>query len=932
MEIEAPPKTTLDKITKGMSVAGELTREGILDFVEGKFRKKDYQDIIEGKSLTGREFLQRFYNNKNYDPSFITSLTTEIGTDPITYLGGPLFKGATKGLEILGAGAKVAKYAPRAAAGASIMALGGGDKKDIATGAAIGLLAGKGLNIIGNKIGKAGSNLIDKYYKKTRKNLFELADTLAEKYGLKKLSTSEAVDFLRKAGTNLKLNTYYQKALLGKQTILKDMLSNTKLAEDEVRKLYTSKIAQGASETIAMREKELNKLIAPIYKSEVEEAIKKSGKQLLKKDKQKIFNSIKKRIQKEHLSRLTTRANSIVGNKILKEVDAIKDPALSKAIREYIEHNRSLIKEYNKVHGTSQIPIDFHTADILKDSTDDFTKKLQDVTEGFVKRSKQNFETQGLTAEQIDELSSQRYANAFLTKQEKLAEKILQIPEEQTANIIGKPALSKAARRIEGMLGVYDSFTNKFMKPMHLLFTHTWLMNNYTDNVLKAWIQNGELSALKTAGHSMPFNNLMGKKGSKLYKEMLEIFNPKRGHMKVKFDNEILGLANDTGVVSNTFYQDINNTAKESLPLLIAKHGRKKADKIMGELTARGWHEKGLDAFTNILRDKIGTHGAAVEGVARVKSFEHILEALLSKNKGLKNIVKKTGYRNAYKDINEFRTIVNKAKKITDDTFFNYDNVNLFEQKVMKRIAPYYTFFSRNLNYHLNNIFENTSGISKALKIRRNLGDTPTDKQRKEMPEWLLKYDPKILSEDEKGNLRTIYFPNFSPQEAFDILSFSKESLNKIHPVIKSAIQWFANKDIFLDNTLTVEGYRKNRKPVFNNALIPALLGANVKQNPNKTLYTDDSRTAENLMLKSNLLPTPLLDTIASAAYDLTTGRKSVEEVLTRQTPLKIKTISQGSRKYKRMEKLYDKRNKMIDKKEARREEIKRKRWEEKHK
>lgn len=260
------------------------------------------------------------------------------------------------------------------------------------------------------------------------------------------------------------------------------------------------------------------------------------------------------------------------------------------------------------------------------------------------------------------------------------------------------------------------------------------------------------------------------------------------------------------------------------------------------------------------------------------------------------------GKARAFNEVPEYADILNKAKKITDDTFFDYSNVNLFEQKVMKRVMPYYTFFSRNLNWHLNNIFDNTAGMSKLLKIHQNLGDRPTDDQRKDLPEWLLKYNPRVMGEDELGNLKLIYAPSISVNDALNMISDPNgDALNKIHPLLKMSYEQIANEDLFLGKSLSTEGYWGGKKPVFSGALVPKMLGANVEVNPKTgSLYTKDSGTARLLNIKSNALPIPILDTLAGLHHDISTGRKTPLEAISGKLPIKLRTVSKKSREFNR--------------------------------
>ncbi|MEA2035953.1 MAG: hypothetical protein U9O94_00485 [Nanoarchaeota archaeon] len=897
---DVPKRGMFERLVKAFTVIGSFAKEAILDVKDLDFDYQDYVDIAIGKKeVTGRDFLKRYHSDdKEYDPSFIASLGTDIVTDPLTYIGFPLLGKATKVAKTLGATDRVAKYAGRAAAGGTLGLLGSDYTDDagdvltnVAAGAVLGPLAGEGLAITGKAIGKAGSKVVDTYAKATRSDAFDIVDDLATKYGGPK-TTSEADELLKAKGTTLKQSKFFKEALVGKQKILKELLETTKLPEAEVRKLYTGKIAEAGGETVAMREGELQKLIK-------EQMDKVDTSLMTKPEVAALEKDITNDVFAQNISRLTREANTFVGDKVLKEIDSIGDEALSKAVRGYRDHNRKLVETYNKHHGTNQVPIDFHTADTIRDSKLPFEQQLdRELMEGFVKREKSTFDIEGLTAEDIDYISAQRYSAAFLDKQEKLARKILQIPNEIKAKIKGMPATSKALNTFEEGLRRYDAFTNGYLKPLHLLFTHSWLMNNYSDNVMKTWIEHGEMAALRTAGHSAPFNNLLKNKGSKQYKEMLDMFNPKTGHMKVQFDDELLDVATSLGVVDNNFYSGMMDTANDTLASIIAKKGRTKGQEYIEKLAEKNFLHKGADKFIDFLKAKIGTHGAAIEGAARLKAFEHQMGLLM--NPKLKTLLKKDGWVKSMKNP-EFAEVADKAKIFVNDVFFDYGNINVFEQKVMKRIAPYYTFFSRNLNYHMNALFDHTANMSKIFKIGQNIGDKPTEEERAGMPEWLLKYNPRVVDRDSLKGLKVNYIPNMSMIDAFEIISSPTESgRQKLNPILKMGYEQITNSDLFLKKTLGPEGYWRGRKPVFAGGLVPKMLGANIEENKSGSLYTEDSGTARILNVKSNVAPTPLLDTLVGIGHEVATGKRSVEEAIGHRGPLKNRWLSPKSMEWHR--------------------------------
>ena len=112
--------------------------------------------------------------------------------------------------------------------------------------------------------------------------------------------------------------------------------------------------------------------------------------------------------------------------------------------------------------------------------------------------------------------------------------------------------------------------------------------------------------------------------------------------------------------------------------------------------------------------------------------------------------------------------VYDEATRITNSTFFDYGNISAFEDKVMKRLFPYWTYFSRNLAQWPDLIAKNPSRFVNLNKTILNLGRKPTDRERRGIPEYLLKTGTRVGSDGKLINI-----PNISLHDA---ISFGTEN------------------------------------------------------------------------------------------------------------------------------------------------------------
>jgi len=871
----------LERLGSAFSKTGAMGREAIMQTIDGDLNLDEFSKIMKGeKELTAHDTLQKL-TGKTIDgvPGYAVDLAFDIATDPLTYLAAPLYT-MVKGSKILSKLPEAASSAiARGATGATIGALSTMPEDDaldvignIAVGAGIGAAVSPLITKAGSIISKAGDGLVDKYYKTTRPEAYAAIKKPLADAGVEIPTVGEATELTRKF-TN-EMRPLHSEFLGGRQNILDELTAKS----PEMLGVLDKVITKGAESTIEHRN-----FLNMINKANIKKGawVSDSNEELLRY--------------------ITKQSNSKAWKGVTDDLARIGNPNLTKAVKDYASHNRKMIGKWNKqLKNPSQMiePLDFHIADVA--TPDDFKSPLEFLASplrtGFQKRGKVSISDAGLSLADRSAIEAQRYANAFAGKHVRAAQRVLKIPDIE--------AVTDNAKLLELGLKKYDRFTG-FLKTMHLTFTYKWLANNYVDNSMKAYLKHGFKDTVGMLGKTAPARHLISKDSDSVYNEMLKAFNPRTGPRKVRFNTEELQVASDTGVVGSSFFDDIKDMARENMALLIAKKGRKEADKIAMQLEARTGIGKAIDGFQDHMWSTVGNWGAASEGTARVLSFRQFYKQGLQNNKAAKKVVDKVGLLEASRISPEVKGILTKSKDMVNDTFFDYKDVSAFEQKVLKRIFPYWSFFSRNMKFWSNEIFTNTEKVAKMYKIVNNMGRTPTVEEREGIPEWLLKFNPRVSGKDSAGNLMASYMPSMSMNDAIALVRDpSEETLGLVNPILKSIYEQFTNTDLFLGTSLEASGIRGGKKPVFSQALLlDAVPGIDIKSRPSGSLYVDSDVASRVVNLKSNLLPTPAIDLLLGSSYDLLSGRKSPGEVGSKLTPFHQRKVSAKQQQYARKRK-----------------------------
>ena len=875
-------ESLVQEIIKGIQKPAGITRSTISNILGVKGAPSP-KNILTGEDTYGAdEFIRSIEGKTGLDLhagsrgkegtidnviNFLAELGVDIGTDPTMLISAP------------------ASLAGKAALGAGFGALtaDASDPLDLAKhtiGGALAMpLGAKGVQLAGKALGGVGDKLADTYYHATRP---ELARS-AKKAGI--TSISEADKIAREALDTLKAD---KNELLGlKEGFISDV------GED-----YATKAMEFADPYFADFTKRRNILEEQLLKKKNAD---KLAEFTVAKKKFKPSDAITS-IDQHELNGLTGMLNTSIGKEVTDKLATIGDPKLTDAVLKFKNLNKKQIDLYNAhwagKNGAKHInilPIDFHTFEVT--GKDDIRKLISegryDLTqEGLYKRTKEGaIQTHGLSGSERLDLQSQSFINNYLDRDARIAKRYVDAVLSTDA--------TDAMKGFETALEKYDGMLS-FIKQQHLTFSHSWVVNNFTENLLRSYMDGGAGAAWGTLMYQG--DALLGKSQSKLMQDILTITDPKNAGKFVDIKEPLAQVAFNHGVVDKGFFSEAFAEKNMSPAMLKVTKGAEDASKITKFREKYKPLVEGKETWDDFLRNSVGKTGQAIEGSARMATFENHINSMLSPSADkillntygiegdhARKIIEKVGYNEATKVLPQLNKVYADAGKVVNDAFFNYQNISLFEQKFMKRIIPYWTFFSKSIPYWAEQVATQPARLAGVMKVPANLGSEPTDKDIAGMPEYMKQQLGRPVSRDQKGT-KFRSMPNIS---MFDALNFSEgegDVLQKVSPILKVTHQLLANKDQF-GNDLYPSTTKEQSTAMFGPQTKYGLAGVGFKDKQGRMRTGSD--IAQILMtLQSNLLPLNAIDTLANAISDVKAKRLSPVEAITNLGPVKTKLIT----------------------------------------
>jgi len=146
---------------------------------------------------------------------------------------------------------------------------------------------------------------------------------------------------------------------------------------------------------------------------------------------------------------------------------------------------------------------------------------------------------------------------------------------------------------------------------------------------------------------------------------------------------------------------------------------------------------------------------------------------------------------------------------------FDYTDLTETEQKIFKRIAPFYTWTRKNIPLQLENLVYQPAKWASVPKVVSAIESGKAQPEtEKYMSSYLKENIPVNVGQDENGNYQYFMLGNWLPSaQAIDFLSQPFENITSmITPFAKTPLELWSNKSTFFKNTLgepsQIEYYR----------------------------------------------------------------------------------------------------------------------------
>lgn len=459
------------------------------------------------------------------------------------------------------------------------------------------------------------------------------------------------------------------------------------------------------------------------------------------------------------------------------------------------------------------------------------------------------------------DIYAQGFAKNFLDKQ-----------EQEALNFMRELAETPARggwKYVEKGLDTFDKITN-FQKANMLYFSLSWLKNNFSDNLAKAYMETG-LQGIVDSG-------TMGKYMKGVYDDVNDLYSNKvRGVYKAEDTAEAL----DRGVLDNPMFKSMQDTTSRDFQFT-----PKEISKATGKSPTAFIKRRADQWLNNPYIKAVGKLGSNMEGTARFATYIRTRDALL-RSPAIKALGKE-GEEKA-KDI---------AADIVKKTFFDYGDVTHFEKAVFQRFIPFYSFYSKNMPYWIE-AATNPIKAGRMLaveKVRRNIGEDPTAYDKSGLSPYLISGGARKLGRD--GD-KTVYgiAQSGSMYDAFaqiNPLEWSSQVVDKGHPTLKTIYELFSGHDLFDDSRLYPSESPQGKKFLFSRGFKHKAIGTpgvDVDDSGNPYATSDAAVMADKIV--STVFPHGLVDQIAGSVGKVSVGKESpLEALMNRISPMQRVKVS----------------------------------------
>jgi hypothetical protein len=145
-----------------------------------------------------------------------------------------------------------------------------------------------------------------------------------------------------------------------------------------------------------------------------------------------------------------------------------------------------------------------------------------------------------------------------------------------------------------------------------------------------------------------------------------------------------------------------------------------------------------------------------------------------------------------------------EALKLAERAGFDYRSLTAFESQILRRILPFYSFTRKNIELQLRTLGENPERINHILSLFRNIGEQPTEEEKKNLPKYLAD-SLGIKLADLPNGIKQYISSLGTPIEQFAQLFNNNPILYQIstmNPLLKAPVEIGIGKDSFRQRDL----------------------------------------------------------------------------------------------------------------------------------
>lgn len=340
--------------------------------------------------------------------------------------------------------------------------------------------------------------------------------------------------------------------------------------------------------------------------------------------------------------------------------------------------------DVSKIQKAPMVGFGFHQADLYDKRAFEASKNIfnkSDAKTGFKRGVKagesdavQRLIDEGVPPREAYERVTSIYADQasknFLTEVEKEARAIVTQGREASSNM----GLGKLSQ-------INEALTSSWKKKV-LYLNAGWVKMNYWDNVMKTFIERGWGDAFKTAR--------LGGMSTKMSKQIESVFS---GNPSTILDDRSMELIK-YDVLGGGVYQDLADLTTTEAKLRFSPDSKAMAGdgSVPGKIanlirtgTDKAMEAPGIKQVQNVTK----TYGQQFEWNARAVTFDSIVNFLEGK-------AAKEGKEITPELADSIRKEASSAVK---DIFYDYGKLRAVEQEMARKIVPFYSFASKNLEY-----------------------------------------------------------------------------------------------------------------------------------------------------------------------------------------------------------------------------------------